>query len=84
MKKVILKVDGMTCSACSNTVEKYLQKQDGVISASVNLVMGQALIEYEDNISIATLGKYIDESGYKYAGVFDTIKENKKSNDKIY
>ena len=28
MKQVILKVDGMSCSACQNTVEKYLNKQD--------------------------------------------------------
>ena len=84
MPKVILKVEGMTCSACSNTLEKYLNKQKGVIDASVNLVLAQALIQYEDNISIDTLGKYINESGYKYAGVFDEKLENKKDNTKIY
>ena len=46
MNKVILKVGGMSCSACQNHVEKYLNKQDGV-NASVNLVMAQALIEYD-------------------------------------
>ena len=30
MAKVILKIDGMSCSACQNRVEKYLNKQDGV------------------------------------------------------
>ena len=65
MQKVILKIEGMTCSACSNTLEKYLNKQKGVIDASVNLVLAQALIQYEDNISIDTLGKYINESGRK-------------------
>ena len=30
MSKVILKIDGMSCSACQNRVEKYLNKQDGV------------------------------------------------------
>ena len=64
MKKVILKVDGMSCSACSNRVEKYLNKSEGVIDASVNLIMGNALIHYEDDISIETLGKYINDSGY--------------------
>ena len=39
MKKIILSIDGMTCSACSNGLEKYLNKQDGINSASVNLVM---------------------------------------------
>ena len=28
MKKVILKIEGMSCSACQNRVEKYLNKQD--------------------------------------------------------
>ena len=28
MKKIILGIDGMTCSACSNGLEKYLNKQE--------------------------------------------------------
>lgn len=84
MAKVILKVAGMTCSACSNSVEKYLNKQKGVIDASVNLVLGQALIDYDDSINIETLGKYINESGYKYAGIYDELEESKKDNSKIY
>ncbi len=30
MKKICLSVDGMTCSACSNGLEKYLNKQDKI------------------------------------------------------
>ena len=55
MKKIVLNIEGMTCSACSNGLEKYLNKQEGVINASVNLVMATALIEYEDNLSIKDL-----------------------------
>ncbi len=84
MKKVILKIDGMSCSACSNHIEKYLNKQKGVLDASVNLVMGQALIYYEDDISIETLSKYINDSGYKSAGIYDEKLENRKDNSKIY
>ena len=39
MQKQILKISGMTCSACSSGLEKYLNKQKGIISASVNLVL---------------------------------------------
>ena len=46
MKKVLLKIDGMTCSACSSGLEKYLNKQDGIKTAVVNLVMNNANIEY--------------------------------------
>ncbi len=84
MKKVILKVEGMTCSACSNHVEKYVKKQKGVIDVSVNLVLGQALIYYEDNILIDTLFNYINESGYKCGGIYDEKEENKKDNSKIF
>ena len=39
MKKVLLSIDGMTCSACSNGLEKYLSKQESIKSATVNLVI---------------------------------------------
>ena len=50
MKKIILSIDGMTCSACSNGLEKYLNKQNGVYNASVNLVMANATVDYDENI----------------------------------
>ena len=84
MKKIILKVDGMSCSACSNHVEKYLKKQKGIIDVSVNLVLSQALIYYEDDINIETLGKFINESGYQYGGIYNEKEEEKKDNHKIY
>ncbi len=84
MKKVILKVEGMSCSACQNRVEKYLNKQDGV-SASVNLVMAQALIEYdEEKVSLSDLDRFIEESGYKSAGIYHEELEDKKDNTKYY
>ena len=53
MKKIVLKIGGMTCSACSSGLEKYLNKQAGVKNANVNLVLSIATIEYE-NISKKT------------------------------
>ena len=82
MKKVILKVGGMSCSACQNRVEKYLNKQDGV-EASVNLVMAQAFIEYdEEKVSLDDLERFIKESGYESLGVFQEGKEEKKGHSK--
>ncbi len=68
MKKIILNIEGMTCSACSNGLEKYLKKQAGIISASVNLVMATALIEYEDNLTINDLNKFVENAGFKSLG----------------
>ena len=78
MKKVVLNIEGMTCSACSNGLEKYLNKQEGVISASVNLVMATSLIEYEDNLSIKDLNRFVKGAGFKSLG---EKKEEKKSNE---
>lgn len=83
MKKVILKIDGMSCSACQNRVEKYLNKQDGV-TASVNLVMAEALIEYDETkVTLNDLDRFIEESGYKSLGVYNE-KEKKQDNSKYY
>ena len=50
MKSIILAIDGMTCSACSNGLEKYLNKQNGIFNSSVNLVMANATITYDEKI----------------------------------
>lgn len=83
MKKIILKIDGMTCSACSSSLEKYLLKQDGINDALVNLVMSSASISYEDNISIDDLNRFVSEAGFKSLGIYDE-QEKKDDNKNIY
>ena len=63
MKKVLLKIDGMTCSACSSGLEKYLNKQDGIKQANVNLVMNNANIEYdEQKLTLEQVEKFIEKA----------------------
>ena len=72
MKKIILSIDGMTCSACSNGLEKYLNKQKGILNASVNLVMANSLIEYDETIlNQKKIEQFIKEAGFKSLGVFN-------------
>ena len=82
MKKIILSIEGMTCSACSNGLEKYLNKQNGVIEASVNLVMANATIVYDENIitSQNKLDDFVKQAGFKSLGEFKEI--NLEKNDK--
>lgn len=82
MKKVILKIEGMSCSACSSGLEKYLNKQIGITNASVNLVLGNALIEYEDNLTIEDLRKMIKEAGFSSPGIYVEDAEEKNKNQK--
>lgn len=82
MKKTVLKISGMTCSACSSGLEKYLNKQKGVIRASVNLVLEQAFIEYDDFLSLDDLNTFVKNAGFKSLGVYDEYKEKMQNNDK--
>ncbi len=83
MKKIILRIDGMTCSACSSGLEKYLKKQKGVNDALVNLVMSSASISYEDNITIDDLNRFVKEAGFKSLGIYNEQEES-YSNKNIY
>ncbi len=85
MKKIILSIDGMTCSACSNGLEKYLNKQKGVFNASVNLVMANASIEYDEKLlDQEKLEEFVKQAGFKSLGEFKEIKtENKSKKEKI-
>lgn len=80
MKKIILSIEGMTCSACSNGLEKYLNKQDGIKNASVNLVMANATVEYDEKkLNIMQIEEFVKKAGFKSLGEFKEIKTEKKN-----
>lgn len=85
MKKINLDIDGMTCSACSNGLEKYLNKQEGILSASVNLVMSNATVEYnEELLNQEKIEEFVKQAGFKSLGEFKEIKiEDKSKKEKI-
>ena len=87
MKKIFLSIDGMTCSACSNGLEKYLNKQNGIYNASVNLLMANASIEYDDKIlNQEKIEEFVKQAGFKSLGEFKEIKiesKNKKEKTKF-
>lgn len=87
MKKINLAIDGMTCSSCSNGLEKYLNKQKGILNASVNLVMANATIEYNEEIlNQEKIEEFIKQAGFKSLGEFKEIKvesKNKKEKNKF-
>lgn len=67
MKKqeVTLPIEGMTCAACSNRIEKVLNKIDGV-EAQVNLTTERATVHYdEDKLSLSDISERIDKLGYQ-------------------
>ena len=85
MKKVLLKIDGMTCSACSSGLEKYLNKQDGIKIATVNLVMNNANIEYDDKkLTLEQVEKFVEKAGFASLGIDNFEKEEKKKSNEKY
>ncbi len=85
MKKIILAIEGMTCSACSNGLEKYLNKQTGIKQASVNLVMANASIEYDEKIlDEAKIEEFVKQAGFKSLGEFKEIKIESKNKKERY
>lgn len=84
MKKIILKIEGMTCSACSSSLEKYLLKQEGINDALVNLVMSSASITYEDNITIDDLNRFVSEAGFKSLGLYNENKDKDNNKTKYF
>ncbi|MBS4022795.1 MAG: copper-translocating P-type ATPase [Dethiobacter sp.] len=65
-KKSTLLITGMTCTTCSQTVEKALQKANGVKSANVNFAVEKAFVEYDPAaISEEGLIKVVENAGYK-------------------
>jgi len=84
MKKIILKIEGMTCSACSSSLEKYLLKQEGINDALVNLVMSSASITYEDNITMDDLNRFVSEAGFKSLGLYNENEDKDNNRTKYF
>ena len=79
MKKDVIKISGMTCAGCSSGLEKFLNKQEGITRAEVNLVMSNAYVEYDENIvDLEKIAEFVKQAGFRSLGI-DKFEEEKKS-----
>ena len=63
--KVTIPVSGMTCAACTARVQRTLAKQPGVKDASVNLMLKNAVVTFDESeTSPEQLVEAIRETGY--------------------
>lgn len=68
-EKAILKIGGMTCASCAQTIEKALNKTKGVITANINLATEQATVEFDpEAIGLKELAKAVEAAGYAVVG----------------
>ena len=60
-----LPIEGMTCASCSNRVERFLRKTDGVLEANVNLATEQALVRFDPAVvGREELSHAVEAAGY--------------------
>lgn len=50
MKKQLLDITGMSCSACSSRIEKVVNKMQGVEQMSVNLLKNNAHVTFDESV----------------------------------
>ena len=76
-------VIGMTCSACSASVEKAVKKLEGINSVNVNLLTNSMIVDYDEEISNESkIIEAVTSAGYG-ASVFTKNKDAIKVNDTI-
>lgn len=60
------KIDGMTCSACANRVERVIKRLDGVEAAGVNFATETLTMTYDENkLQVADIENAVQKAGYK-------------------
>jgi Cu+-exporting ATPase len=80
-REVTLKIGGMVCATCVQTIEAALRALPGVISANVNLGTEKAYVTYNPSVSaIPDMKKAIEDAGYQYLGIAGEVSEEAEKN----
>lgn len=78
MKNVTLNITGMTCAACSQRIEKTVNKLNGINKAAVNLATEKLSVEYDETlVNIDIIKESIFKIGF---GIAENVN---KINDKV-
>ncbi|NXR83086.1 ATP7B ATPase, partial [Pycnonotus jocosus] len=76
-EKCVLQITGMTCASCVSTIERNLQKEDGIVSVLVALMAGKAEIKYKPElIQPLEIAQLIQNLGFEA-----TIMENNEETE---
>jgi Cu+-exporting ATPase len=69
-EKVTIRVGGMVCATCVETIEAALRSLDGVLKADVNLGAERAYVTFNPRmVTVREMRRAIEEAGYQYLGV---------------
>jgi copper chaperone len=68
MHTEVIKIEGMTCMGCVNSVKNVLEKVPGVDSVEVSLDQKQATIQYDGaSADMDRFRKAIEDAGFEVA-----------------
>ena len=66
---VLIRIEGMHCHKCEQSIKKALQRMPGVHEVEVDFASGQASVLFDPGaISIGQLIEAVKETGYKPTG----------------
>ncbi len=60
-----MKIEGMHCAGCVNSVQKSLEQLEGVEQANVNLATESAMVSYTDGLTVEDFRQAVEAAGYK-------------------
>ncbi|WP_302638738.1 heavy metal translocating P-type ATPase [uncultured Clostridium sp.] len=82
MRNYTFKVEGMSCSACANRVERITKKIDGVESANVNFATEKLTVRVDaEKVRYSDIKLAVDKAGFKLIKEEDQVKEASKKKD---
>ncbi len=65
-EKFVLQIGGMSCINCAKSIEKALNKREGVYNATINFAAEKLTVEYNpEQISVAGIKKTVQDVGYQ-------------------
>lgn len=63
-ERLELRVDGMSCASCAASVTRVLRAQAGVRDATVDFMLGRAVVEALAGADVDALARAVSEAGY--------------------
>jgi len=75
-REVTIKIGGMMCATCVQTIEAALRALPGTVQATVNLGTEKAYVTYNPSLSgIPEMKAAIEDAGYQYLGIAGEVSE---------
>lgn len=65
--KEVLKVEGMSCGHCVNSIESSVGELNGVSAVKVDLATKEVTVEFENGVTLEEIKETIEDQGYDIA-----------------